>query len=133
MLLGPPPPLLMDNHLKMMDALCHLDTVGLQFICESMEALCRERMPTHPTPGYCMPQMTDSPQGVATNSQMSQEFLWAASNLGAVIVTPPQLLPGQHPVGNRCSDPEIENAVANMHRHKQASHTPLTDRNNNPQ
>ena len=35
-----PPLTLMDNHIKMMDALCHLDTIGLQFICESVEALC---------------------------------------------------------------------------------------------
>ena len=132
MLLGPPPPLLTDNHLKMMDALCHLDTVGLQFICESVEALRRERMPAQPPPDYHTLQVTDSPQ-VATNSLMSQQFLRATSNLGTAIVTPLQLLPEQHPAGDCCPDPEIENMVTNMHRHEQASRTPLTDRNNNPQ
>ena len=133
MLLGPPPLLLTDNHLKIMDALCHLDTVGLQFIYESVEALHRERMPAQPLPDYCMPQMMDSPQGVATNSPMLQEFLRAASNLGTVIVTPPQLPPGQCPVGDHRPDPNIENAVTNMRRHEQVSHMPLTDKNNNPQ
>ena len=133
MLLGLQPSLLTDNHIKMMDALCHLDTIGLQFICESVEALHRERMPTQPPPGYHMPQMTDPPQGVATNSPLSQEFLQAASNLGTVIVMPLQLPPVQHPAGDHCPDPKIENVVTNIRRHEQASHTLLTDRNNNPQ
>ena len=37
-----PPVVLTDNHIKMMDALRHLDSYGLQFICELAEALCRE-------------------------------------------------------------------------------------------
>ena len=37
-----PPVVLMDNHMKMMDALHHLDSYGLQFICESAETLHRE-------------------------------------------------------------------------------------------
>ena len=37
-----PPVLLMDNHIKMMDALCHLDSYSLQIICESVETLRRE-------------------------------------------------------------------------------------------
>ena len=114
MLLGSPPPLLMDNHIKMMDTLYHLDTIRLQFICESVEALHRERTPTQPPPGYRMPQMMDPPQGVTTNSPLSQEFLWATSNLGTVIVMPPQFLPEQCPAGDHCPDPKIENAVANM-------------------
>ena len=36
------PAVLTDNHIKMMDALRHLDSYGLQFICESVEALRRE-------------------------------------------------------------------------------------------
>ena len=36
------PVVLMDNHIKMMDALCHLDCYSLQFICELAEALHRE-------------------------------------------------------------------------------------------
>ena len=38
--------MLMDKHIKMMDALHHLDTTRLQFICESVKALPRERTPT---------------------------------------------------------------------------------------
>ena len=34
-----PPVILTDNHIKMMDALRHLDSYSLQFICESAEAL----------------------------------------------------------------------------------------------
>ena len=97
MLLGSPLPLLMDNHIKMMDALCHLDNIRLQFICESVKALRRERTPAQPPPGYCMLQMMDPPQRVTTNSPLSQEFLWAASNLGTVIVMPLQFPPEQHP------------------------------------
>ena len=41
-----PSVVLTDNHIKMMEALCHLDSYGLQFICELAEALCRERTPT---------------------------------------------------------------------------------------
>ena len=133
MLLGLPPPLLMDNHIKMMDPLRHLDTTGLQFICESVEALHRERMPAQPPPGYCMPQTMDPLQGATTNSPLSQEFFWAASNLGTAITMPPQFLPEQCPVGDRCPDPEIEDAVANMWRHEQASQMLPTNRNKNPQ
>ena len=46
-----PPLMLKENHIKMMDALCHLDTTGLQFICEPVEALCRERTPVQALPG----------------------------------------------------------------------------------
>ena len=55
------PVILTDNHIKMMDALCHLDSYGLQFICESVEALHRERTPTQAPPGYHMPQASDIP------------------------------------------------------------------------
>ena len=58
-----PPLMLMDNHIKMMDTLCHLDTCGLQFICESVEALSRERTPTQAPLGYCMLQVSDTPLG----------------------------------------------------------------------
>ena len=44
-----PPVTLKDNHIKMMDTLCHWDSYSLQFICESAEALHRERMPTQAT------------------------------------------------------------------------------------
>ena len=37
-----PPVVLMDNHIRMMDALCHLDSYSLQFICELAEAVHRE-------------------------------------------------------------------------------------------
>ena len=43
--------ILTENHIKMMDALCYLDFYSLQFICESAEALWRERMPTQAPPG----------------------------------------------------------------------------------
>ena len=127
MLLSPPPPLT-DTHIKMMDTLCYLDTTGLQFICESVEALRRERTPVQAPPGYCMPQVTDS-QGTATNSPLSQEFLQAASNLGTTITRPQQLLPQQHHMGNCHPDAEIEDAITNMQRHEQASWTPPTSRN----
>ena len=120
-----PPLLLTDNHIKMMDALCCLDTTRLQFICESVEALCRERMPAQPPPGYCTPQATDPPQGTTTNSPLSQEFYRATSNLSTAITRPPQ----QCPAEDRHPDPIIEDAVANMQRHEQVSQMPPTDRN----
>ena len=83
-----PPVTLTDNHIKMMDALCHLDSYGLQFICESAEALHRERMPTQAPPGYRMLQALDTLRGSISNPPLSQEFYRAASNLGTAIVEP---------------------------------------------
>ena len=126
-----PPVVLTDNHIKMMDALHHLDSYRLQFICESAEALRRERMPTQAPPGYRTPQASDIPRGSPNNPPLSQEFYRAASNLGTAIMEPQQVLPQHHPVGNCCPDPEIESAIANMHRHEQVSGMPSTDSNNN--
>ena len=91
-----PQPTLMDNHIKMMDALQHLDTVGLQFICKSVEAPCREITPTQAPPGYCMQQASNILCGVTSQSHslMSHEFYRAVSNLGTAIVEP-QLIPLQ--------------------------------------
>ena len=83
-----PPVTLTDNHIKMMDALCHLDSYGLQFICKSVEALHRERMPTQAPPGYCMPQASDTLRGSISNPSLSPEFYRAASNLGTAIMEP---------------------------------------------
>ena len=127
-----PSVILMDNHIKMMDALCHLDSYGLQFICESAEALRRERMPTKAPPGYCMLQALDTPRGSTNNPLLSQEFYRAASNLGMAIMEPQQVPTQQHPVGSHCPDPEIESAITNMQRHEQALSIPPTDHNNNP-
>ena len=127
-----PPVILMDNHIKMMDALCHLDSYGLQFICESAEALHRERTPTQAPPGYCTLQASDTPQGSTNNPPLLQEFYRAASNLGTAIVEPQQVPPQQHSVGNCHPDPEIESVVANMQRHEQTLSMPSTDSNNNP-
>ena len=69
-----PPLTLIDNHIKMMDALHHLDSYGLQFICESAEALCRERMPTQAPPGYRMLQASDTLRGMTSHPPLSQEF-----------------------------------------------------------
>ena len=120
---------LTDNHIRMMDALCHLDSYSLQFICESAEALHRERMPTQAPPGYHMSQVSDIPCGSPNNPPLSQEFYRATSNLWTAIMEPQKVPPQQHPAGNHCPDPEIESAIANMHRHEWAS----TDSNNNPQ
>ena len=127
-----PPVILTDNHIKMMDALCHLDSYGLQFICESAEALHRERTPTQAPPGYCTLQASDTSRGSISNPPLSQEFYRAASNLGTAIVEPQQVPPQQRLVGNCCPDPEIESAVTNMQRHEQVSSMPSTDSNNNP-
>ena len=116
----------------MMDALHHLDSYGLQFICELAEALHRELMPTQAPPGYHMPQALDIPHGSTNNPLLSQEFYRAASNLGTAIVEPSRSHHNKHPVGNHCPDPEIESAIANMYRHEQASGIPSTDNNNNP-
>ena len=116
-----------------MDALHHLDSYGLQFICELAEALHRERTPTQAPPGYRTPQASDIPRGSTNNPPLSQEFYRAASNLGTAIVEPQQVPPQQCPVGNSHPDPEIESAVTNMYRHEQASDIPSTDSNNNPQ
>ena len=127
-----PPVVLMDNHIKMMDALHHLDSYGLQFICELAEALHREWMPTQAPPGYHMPQASDIPHGSTNNPPLSQEFYRATSNLGTAIVEPQQVPPLQRLAENHCPDPEIESAIANMYRPEQASGMPLTDSNNNP-
>ena len=121
----------MDNHIKMMDTLHYLDSYGLQFICESAEALLRERMPTQAPPGYHMLQVLDNPCVSTNNPPLSQELYRAASNLGTAIVEPQQVPPQQHLVGNHCPDPEIESTVAKMYRHKQASGMPSMDSNNN--
>ena len=118
-----PPVVLMDNHIKMMDALCHLESYGLQFISELAEALHRERMPTQAPPGYCMPQVSDILCGSTNNPPLSQEFYRAASNLGTAIMEPQQVPPQQRLAGNRRPDQEIE----------QASGMPPMDSNNNPQ
>ena len=121
----------MDNHIKMMDALHHLDSYGLQFICESVEALHREQMPTQAPPGYRTPQASDIPCRSSNNPPLSQDFYRAASNLGTAIMEPIHVPPQQHPVGNHHPDPEIESIVVNMYRHEQASGMPSTDSNNN--
>ena len=94
-----PQPMLTDNHIKMMDALCHLDTIGLQFICESLEALRRERTHTQAPPGYRTLQASDVLRGITSQSHspMSHEFYRAASNLSTTIVEPQQISPQQHP------------------------------------
>ena len=124
---------LTDNHIKMMDTLCHLDSYGLQFICELAEALHRERTPTQAPLGYHMLQASDIPCGLTSNPLLSQEFYRATSNLGTATVEPQQVPPQLHPAGNCFPDPEIESAITNMYRHKQASGMPPTDSNNNPQ
>ena len=114
---------LTEGHWKMMDALRCLDTYGLQFICESAQALSREWTLVRSPPGYLTPQ--------APGTLLAQEFYRATSNLGTTIVAslpastqqPPAEDPICHP------DPEIEAAVINMECHEQASR----DNNNNPQ
>ena len=125
-----PQPMLMDNHIKMMDALQHLDTVGLQFICKSVEALCREITPTQAPPGYCMQQASNILHGIASQSHslMSHEFYRVVSNLGTAIVEPQLILLQQCPAGDQRPDPEIVSAIANMQRHEEASQMPPTSR-----
>ena len=113
---------LTEGHQKMMDALRCLDNYGLQFICESAQALSRERIPVRAPPGYLTPQVPGAP--------LAHEFYRAASNLGTAIVAP---LPvsTQQPLAEapiHRPDPEIEAAVINMECHEQASR----DNNNNP-
>ena len=127
-----PPVVLLDNHIKMMDTLHHLDSYGLQFICELAEALCRERMPTQAPPGYHTLQASDIPCRSTNNPPLSQEFYRVTSNLGTAIVEPQQVPPQQHLAGNCHPDPEIESAIANMYRHEQTSGMPSMDSNNNP-
>ena len=86
-------------------------------------------MPTQAPPGYHTLQASDIPRGSPNNPLLLQEFYRAVSNLGTAIVEPQQVPPQQHPAGNCRPDPEIESAIANMHRHERAS----TDSNNNPQ
>ena len=123
---------LTDNHIKMMDALCHLDSYSLQFICESAEVLRRERTPTQAPPGYRMPQVLDTLRGMTSHPPLSQEFYRATSNVGTAIVEPQQTPPQQHSMGSCRPDPEIESTVTNMQRHEQVLSTLPTDSNNNP-
>ena len=126
------PVILTDNHIKMMDAVCHLDSYGLQFICKSAEALRRERMPTQAPPGYRTPQASDALWGLISHPPLSQEFYRATSNLSTAIMEPRQIPPQQCLVQSCRLDPEIKSAIANMHRHEQAWSMPSTDSNNNP-
>ena len=106
----------------MMDTLRCLDNYGLQFICESAQALSRERTPVRAPPGYFTPQVP--------GALLAHEFYRATSNLGTTIVAPlpasTQQPPAEAPIC--CPDPEIEAAVINMECHEQASR----DNNNNP-
>ena len=106
----------------MMDALRCLDNYGLQFICESAQALLWEWTPVRAPSGYLMPQAPGTP--------LAHEFYRAASNLGTAIVAPllasTQQPPAEAPIHR--PDPEIEAAVINMECHEQASR----DTNNNP-
>ena len=113
---------LTEGHRKMMDALRCLDNYGLQFICESAQALSREWTPVRAPPSYLTPPAPGTP--------LAHEFYRAASNSGTAIVVP---LPAstQQPLAEapiRCPNPEIEAAVINMECHEQASR----DNNNNP-
>ena len=114
---------LTQGHRKMMDALRCLDNYGLQFICESVQALSQEQTPVRAPPSYLMPQAPGTP--------LAHEFYRAASNLGTAIVVP-LLASTQQPLAEapiRHPNPEIEAAVINMECHEQASR----DNNNNPQ
>ena len=103
----------------MMEALRCLDDYGLQFICESVQALSWEQTPVRAPPVYFTLQ-----------APLAHEFYRAASNLGTAIVAPLPTSTRQplaeapicHP------DPEIEAVVINMERYEQASR----DTNNNP-
>ena len=113
---------LTEGHWKMMDALRCLDNYGLQFICESAQALSWEQTPVRAPPGYLTLQAPGAP--------LAHEFYRAASNLGTTIVAPllasTQQPPAEAPICH--PDPEIEAAVINMECHEQASR----DNNNNP-
>ena len=106
-----------------MDALRYLDNYGLQFICESAQALSQEQTPVRAPPGYLTPQAPGTP--------LAHEFYRATSNLGTAIVAPlpasTQQPPAEAPICH--PDPEIEAAVINMECHEQASR----DNSNNPQ
>ena len=113
---------LTEGHRKMMDALRCLDNYGLQFICESAQALSREQTPVRAPPSYLMPQAPGAP--------LAHEFYRATSNLGTAIVAPLRAST-QQPLAEapiHCPNPEIEAAVINMECHEQASR----DNNNNP-
>ena len=113
---------LTEGHWKMMDALRCLDNYGLQFICESVQALSREWTLVRAPPSYFTLQVPGAP--------LAHEFYRAASNLGTAIVVPlpasTQQPPAEAPI--HCPHPEIEAAVINMECHEQASR----DNNNNP-
>ena len=113
---------LTEGRQKMMDTLRCLDTYSLQFICESAQALSRERILVRAPHGYLMLQAPGAP--------LAHEFYRATNNLGTAIVAP---LPAstQQPLAEapiRHPNPEIEAAVINMECHEQASR----DNNSNP-
>ena len=113
---------LTEGHQKMMDALRCLDDYGLQFICESAQALSREQTPVRAPPGYFTLQLPGTP--------LAHEFYRATSNLGTTIVAPLPAstwqLPAEAPIHH--PDLEIEAVVINMEHHEQA----LRDTKNNP-
>ena len=114
---------LTEGHRKLMDALRCLDNYGLQFICESAQALSWVWTPVRAPPGYLMPQVP--------GTLLAHKFYRAISNLGTAIAAPlpasTQQPPAEAPIHH--PDPEIEAAVINMEHHEQASR----DNNNNPQ
>ena len=80
---------LTEGHQKMMDTLRCLDNYGLQFICESAQALSRERTPVRAPPGYFTPQVP--------GTLLAHEFYRATSNLGTAIVAPLPASTGRSP------------------------------------
>ena len=97
------------NHNHMMTSVCQLDAMGLQFLCESFEAIQRKCSP-RPPPGYTTLKGGDLYVDLWSNSLISLQLLQNTSNLGTFIISPPQTtrLPSLKP------GPFIEVAVTNV-------------------
>ena len=112
---------LTNNHIKMMDILWHLDTVGLQFICESVEALHRERTPAQAPPGYRTPAGVGPSVGVNHSFPLVTSILQCHQQPGHshhCAWTNPTATASRQESPTR---PEIESAITNIQRHEQAS------------
>ena len=123
---------LMDNHIKMMDAFITWTLMACSSsVSRRRPCVGSKRQPKlHQATACC--RRLDIPHGSSNNPVLSQEFYRAVSNLGTAIVELQQFPPQQRLAGNCHPDPEIESTVANMYRHEQASGMLSMDSNNNP-
>ena len=99
---------LMDNHIKMMDAFITWTLMACSSsVSRRRPCVGSKRQPKlHQATACC--RRLDIPHGSSNNPVLSQEFYRAVSNLGTAIVELQQFPPQQRLAGNCHPDPEID-------------------------